>query len=260
MSQSSPSTLRGATAAVSDRMIEARGVEKWYPNGYHALRGCDLLVNRGEVVVIMGPSGSGKSTFIRTFNALEDFQKGSITVDGITLSDDLRRIDAIRREVGMVFQQFNLFPHLTVLDNLCLAPVLVRQRPKPEVREQARALLQRVGIAEQADKYPGQLSGGQQQRVAIARALCMEPRILLFDEPTSALDPEMVREVLEVMQDLAADDITMVVVTHEVKFARQVAHRVVLMAEGEVVEVAEPEQFFTNPAQERSRRFLDQIL
>jgi general L-amino acid transport system ATP-binding protein len=260
MSQSSPSTLSGATAAVSDRMIEARGVEKWYPNGYHALRGCDLLVNRGEVVVIMGPSGSGKSTFIRTFNALEDFQKGSITVDGITLSDDLRRIDAIRREVGMVFQQFNLFPHLTVLDNLCLAPVLVRQRPKPEVREQARALLQRVGIAEQADKYPGQLSGGQQQRVAIARALCMEPRILLFDEPTSALDPEMVREVLEVMQDLAADDITMVVVTHEVKFARQVAHRVVLMAEGEVVEVAEPEQFFTNPAQERSRRFLDQIL
>jgi general L-amino acid transport system ATP-binding protein len=260
MSQSSPSTLSGATAAASDRMIEARGVEKWYPNGYHALRGCDLLVNRGEVVVIMGPSGSGKSTFIRTFNALEDFQKGSITVDGITLSDDLRRIDAIRREVGMVFQQFNLFPHLTVLDNLCLAPVLVRQRPKPEVREQARALLQRVGIAEQADKYPGQLSGGQQQRVAIARALCMEPRILLFDEPTSALDPEMVREVLEVMQDLAADDITMVVVTHEVKFARQVAHRVVLMAEGEVVEVAEPEQFFTNPAQERSRRFLDQIL
>jgi len=260
MSQSSPSTLSGATAAASDRMIEARGVEKWYPNGYHALRGCDLLVNRGEVVVIMGPSGSGKSTFIRTFNALEDFQKGSITVDGITLSDDLRRIDAIRREVGMVFQQFNLFPHLTVLDNLCLAPVLVRQRSKPEVREQARALLQRVGIAEQADKYPGQLSGGQQQRVAIARALCMEPRILLFDEPTSALDPEMVREVLEVMQDLAADDITMVVVTHEVKFARQVAHRVVLMAEGEVVEVAEPEQFFTNPAQERSRRFLDQIL
>jgi general L-amino acid transport system ATP-binding protein len=241
-------------------MIDARGVEKWYPNGYHALRGCDLTVNRGEVVVIMGPSGSGKSTFIRTFNALEDFQKGSITVDGITLSDDLRHIDAIRREVGMVFQQFNLFPHLTVLDNLCLAPVQVRKRSKAEVREQALALLQRVGIAEQADKYPGQLSGGQQQRVAIARALCMEPRILLFDEPTSSLDPEMVREVLEVMQNLAADAITMVVVTHEVKFARQVAHRVVLMAEGEVVEVAEPEAFFTNPSQERSRRFLDQIL
>jgi general L-amino acid transport system ATP-binding protein len=259
MSHSTPATL-SRTAAVGDVMIEARAVEKWYPNGYHALRGCDLTVNRGEVVVIMGPSGSGKSTFIRTFNALEDFQKGSITVDGITLSDDLRNIDTIRREVGMVFQQFNLFPHLSVLDNLCLAPVLVRKRPKAEVQEQAYALLRRVGIAEQAEKYPGQLSGGQQQRVAIARALCMEPRILLFDEPTSSLDPEMVREVLEVMQNLAADHITMVVVTHEVKFARQVAHRVVLMAEGEVVEVAEPEQFFTNPSQERSRRFLDQIL
>jgi general L-amino acid transport system ATP-binding protein len=260
MSQPSPSTLSSSAASPSDVMIEARGVEKWYPNGYHALRGCDLTVNRGEVVVIMGPSGSGKSTFIRTFNALEDFQKGRITVDGITLSDDLRHIDTVRREVGMVFQQFNLFPHLSVLDNLCLAPVLVRKRPKGEVREQALALLQRVGIAEQAEKYPGQLSGGQQQRVAIARALCMEPRILLFDEPTSSLDPEMVREVLEVMQNLAADDITMVVVTHEVKFARQVAHRVVLMAEGEVVEVAEPETFFTNPTQERSRRFLDHIL
>ena len=260
MNQPLPAPASNSAAPPSDRMIEARGVEKWYPNGYHALRGCDLTVNRGEVVVIMGPSGSGKSTFIRTFNALEDFQKGSITVDGIPLSNDLRQIDAIRREVGMVFQQFNLFPHLTVLDNLCLAPVLVRKRSKAEVREQALALLQRVGIAEQADKYPGQLSGGQQQRVAIARALCMEPRILLFDEPTSSLDPEMVREVLEVMQNLAADAITMVVVTHEVKFARQVAHRVVLMAEGEVVEVAEPEAFFTNPSQERSRRFLDQIL
>ena len=259
MSPSNPATLSSA-APVGDVMIEACGVEKWYPNGFHALRGCDLTVNRGEVVVIMGPSGSGKSTFIRTFNALEDFQKGSITVDGITLSDDLRHIDAIRREVWMVFQQFNLFPHLSVLDNLCLAPVLVRKRPKAEVQEQARGLLERVGIAEQAEKYPGQLSGGQQQRVAIARALCMEPRILLFDEPTSALDPEMVREVLEVMQDLAADAITMVVVTHEVNFARQVAHRVVLMAEGEVVEVAPPEEFFTNPRQERSRRFLDQIL
>jgi general L-amino acid transport system ATP-binding protein len=241
-------------------MIEARGVEKWYPNGFHALRGCDLTVQRGEVVVIMGPSGSGKSTFIRTFNALEDFQKGSITVDGIALTNDLRQIDAIRREVGMVFQQFNLFPHLTVLDNLCLAPVLVRKRAKAEVKEQAMALLRRVGIAEQASKFPGQLSGGQQQRVAIARALCMEPRILLFDEPTSALDPEMVREVLDVMLSLAAEHITMVVVTHEVKFARQVASRVVLMAEGEVVEVANPDTFFTNPSQERSRRFLDQIL
>ncbi|MFN9631224.1 MAG: amino acid ABC transporter ATP-binding protein [Cyanobacteriota bacterium] len=241
-------------------MIEAQGVQKWYPNGFHALRGCDLRVSRGEVVVIMGPSGSGKSTFIRTFNALEDFQKGRITVDGIALSNDLRNIDAIRREVGMVFQQFNLFPHLTVLDNLTLAPVVVRKRPRAEVERQAMALLQRVGIAEQAGKFPGQLSGGQQQRVAIARALCMEPRILLFDEPTSALDPEMVREVLDVMRNLADDDITMVVVTHEVKFAEQVADRVVLMAEGEVVEEATPQVFFNNPSHERTRRFLDQIL
>jgi general L-amino acid transport system ATP-binding protein len=250
-----------STAASANAvMIEALGVQKWYPNGFHALRGCDLQVNKGEVVVIMGPSGSGKSTFIRTFNALEDFQKGRIVVDGIALSNDLRNIDAIRREVGMVFQQFNLFPHLTVLDNLTLAPVLVRKRPKAEVEQQALALLQRVGIAEQAGKFPGQLSGGQQQRVAIARALCMEPRILLFDEPTSALDPEMVREVLDVMRNLANDDITMVVVTHEVKFAEQVAHRVVLMAEGEVVEEAKPEVFFNTPSHERTRRFLDQIL
>ncbi|MBD2422097.1 amino acid ABC transporter ATP-binding protein [Cyanobium sp. FACHB-13342] len=240
-------------------MIEARGVEKWYPNGFHALRGVDLTVEQGEVVVIMGPSGSGKSTFLRTFNALEDFQKGAITVDGITLSDDLRHIDAIRREVGMVFQQFNLFPHLTVLENLTLAPVLVRKLPKAEVQRRALDLLERVGIAEQAHKYPGQLSGGQQQRVAIARSLCMEPRILLFDEPTSALDPEMVQEVLEVMQGLARDGMTMVVVTHEVRFARQVAHRVVLMDAGVVVESAPPEQFFANPQHERSRQFLSQI-
>jgi general L-amino acid transport system ATP-binding protein len=246
--------------AKSPAMIEARGVEKWYPNGFHALRGVDLTVQRGEVVVIMGPSGSGKSTFIRTFNALEDFQKGSITVDGIALNDDLRQIDAIRREVGMVFQQFNLFPHLSVLDNLTLAPVLVRKRSKGDVLNQAMALLERVGIAEQAHKFPGQLSGGQQQRVAIARSLCMEPRILLFDEPTSSLDPEMVREVLEVMQGLAADGMTMVVVTHEVGFARQVADRVVLMADGQVVEEATPEQFFDHPQHERSRQFLSQIL
>jgi general L-amino acid transport system ATP-binding protein len=207
----------------------------------------------------MGPSGSGKSTFIRTFNALEDFQKGSIVVDGIPLTDDIRQIDAIRREVGMVFQQFNLFPHLTVIENLTLAPVLVRNRPKVEVERQALELLERVGIHEQAKKYPGQLSGGQQQRVAIARSLCMEPRILLFDEPTSALDPEMVQEVLAVMQELAQDGMTMVVVTHEMRFARQVASRVVLMADGQVVEVAPPEQFFTNPQHERSRQFLSQI-
>jgi general L-amino acid transport system ATP-binding protein len=240
-------------------MIEARGVEKWYPNGFHALRGVDLCVHQGEVVVIMGPSGSGKSTFLRTFNALEDFQKGSIVVDGIEISDDLRRIDAIRREVGMVFQQFNLFPHLSVLDNLTLAPVKVRKRPKAEVERQALELLERVGIAEQAHKFPGQLSGGQQQRVAIARSLCMEPRIMLFDEPTSALDPEMVHEVLAVMQELARDGMTMVVVSHEVRFARQVASRVVLMADGEVVEVAPPQQFFTNPQHERSKQFLSQI-
>jgi len=246
--------------ANSSAMIEARGVEKWYLNGFHALRGVDLTVQRGEVVVIMGPSGSGKSTFIRTFNALEEFQKGSITVDGIGLNDDLRKIDAIRRDVGMVFQQFNLFPHLSVLENLTLAPVLVRKRPKADVQSQAMALLERVGIAEQAHKFPGQLSGGQQQRVAIARSLCMEPRILLFDEPTSSLDPEMVREVLEVMQGLAADGMTMVVVTHEVGFARQVADRVVLMADGQVVEEATPEDFFDHPQHERSRQFLAQIL
>ena len=249
-----------SSPSASPLMIEASGVQKWYPNGFHALRGCDLRVARGEVVVIMGPSGSGKSTFLRTFNALEDFQQGSIVIDGIPLTDDLRQIDAIRREVGMVFQQFNLFPHLTVLQNLTLAPVLVRRRPQAEVEAQARRLLERVGIAEQADKFPGQLSGGQQQRVAIARSLCMEPRILLFDEPTSALDPEMVREVLDVMQTLAREGMTMVVVTHEVGFARQVAHRVVLMAEGEVVEEAAPQQFFTAPTHERSRRFLEQIL
>jgi general L-amino acid transport system ATP-binding protein len=252
-------TSAAAANLNSPVMIEARGVEKWYPNGFQALRGVDLTVHQGEVVVIMGPSGSGKSTFIRTFNALEDFQKGSIVVDGMPLSNDVRNIDAIRREVGMVFQQFNLFPHLTVLENLTLAPTLVRQRPKREVEQQALELLERVGIHEQARKYPGQLSGGQQQRVAIARSLCMEPRIMLFDEPTSALDPEMVQEVLAVMQELARDGMTMVVVTHEVRFARQVASRVVLMADGQVVEEAPPEQFFSNPQHERSRQFLSQI-
>ena len=241
-------------------MIEARGVEKWYPNGFHALRGVDLCVHQGEVVVIMGPSGSGKSTFLRTFNAMEDFQKGSIVVDGIEISDDLRRIDAIRREVGMVFQQFNLFPHLTVLDNLTLAPVKVRKRPKAEVERQALELLERVGIAEQAHKFPGQLSGGQQQRVAIARSLCMEPRIMLFDEPTSALDPEMVQEVLAVMQELARDGMTMVVVSHEVRFARKVASRVVLMADGEVVEEAPFEEVPAAPENLGHVVYLDPIL
>lgn len=249
-----------AEEANQSLILEAKDVHKWYPNGFHALRGASLQVQRGEVVVIMGPSGSGKSTFIRTFNALEDYQKGTIQFDGLPLGNDLRHIEAIRREVGMVFQQFNLFPHLTVLQNLTLAPMLVRGRSRVQAQQRALELLARVGIAEQAGKFPGQLSGGQQQRVAIARSLCMDPRLMLFDEPTSALDPEMVREVLDVMQGLAADGMTMVVVTHEVRFARQVADRVVLMADGEVVEIAPPETFFTNPSHERTRRFLDQIL
>ncbi|NBO28204.1 MAG: amino acid ABC transporter ATP-binding protein [Synechococcaceae bacterium WB8_1A_041] len=246
--------------ATKQLMIEAKGVQKWYPNGFHALRGVDLEVHRGEKVVIMGPSGSGKSTFLRTFNALEDYQEGTVVVDGMELNNDLRNIDAVRKEVGMVFQQFNLFPHLSVLDNLLLAPIWVRKRNRVEVEQQALALLERVGIAEQAHKFPGQLSGGQQQRVAIARALCMEPRLMLFDEPTSSLDPEKVREVLDVMRQLAIDGMTMVVVTHEVGFAREVADRVVLMDEGRVVEVAPPDQFFNHPEHERSKRFLAQIL
>jgi len=219
-----------------------------------------MTVNRGEVVVVMGPSGSGKSTFIRTFNALEEYQKGKITIDGIELSHDLRNIETIRREVGMVFQQFNLFPHLSVLQNVMLAPVWVRRWPKKKAEEVAMQLLERVGILEQAKKYPGQLSGGQQQRVAIARSLAMQPKIMLFDEPTSALDPEMVREVLDVMRNLAQTGITMVVVTHEVGFAREVADRIVLMDGGVLVEEAQPEEFFQNPKEERTRKFLSQIL
>jgi general L-amino acid transport system ATP-binding protein len=208
----------------------------------------------------MGPSGSGKSTFIRTFNALEEYQQGKITIDGIELSHDLRNIETIRREVGMVFQQFNLFPHLSVLQNVMLAPVWVRRWPKKKAEEVAMQLLERVGILEQAKKYPGQLSGGQQQRVAIARSLAMQPKIMLFDEPTSALDPEMVREVLDVMRNLAQTGITMVVVTHEVGFAREVADRIVLMDGGVLVEEAKPEEFFQNPKEERTRKFLSQIL
>jgi general L-amino acid transport system ATP-binding protein len=240
-------------------IIVAQDVHKWYGK-FHALRGVSLTVNRGEVVVIMGPSGSGKSTFIRTFNALEDYQQGTIEIDGIALTDDLRNIETIRREVGMVFQQFNLFPHLTVLQNITLAPIWVRKRSRIKAEEIAMQLLERVGILEQASKYPGQLSGGQQQRVAIARALAMQPKIMLFDEPTSALDPEMVSEVLDVIKTLAADGMTMVVVTHEVGFAREVADRVILMDGGVIVEVATPIQFFHNPQQERTRKFLSQIL
>ncbi|AFY82314.1 amino acid ABC transporter ATP-binding protein [Oscillatoria acuminata] len=240
-------------------IIIAKDVQKWYGQ-YHALRGVSLTIDPGEVVVIMGPSGSGKSTFIRTFNALEDYQKGRIEIDGIELSNDLKNIDNIRREVGMVFQQFNLFPHLTVLQNVTLAPKWVRRWSKVKAEEVGMQLLERVGILEQARKYPGQLSGGQQQRVAIARALAMQPKIMLFDEPTSALDPEMVREVLEVMRDLATSGMTMVVVTHEVGFAREVADRVVFMDSGTVIEVATPTNFFQNPQEERTRQFLSQIL
>jgi general L-amino acid transport system ATP-binding protein len=244
---------------ITEQVIVAENVHKWYGQ-FHVLRGVSMTVNRGEVVVVMGPSGSGKSTFIRTFNALEEYQQGKITIDGIELSHDLRNIETIRREVGMVFQQFNLFPHLSVLQNVMLAPVWVRRWPKKKAEEVAMQLLERVGILEQAKKYPGQLSGGQQQRVAIARSLAMQPKIMLFDEPTSALDPEMVREVLDVMRNLAQTGITMVVVTHEVGFAREVADRIVLMDSGVLVEEAKPEEFFQNPKEERTRKFLSQIL
>ncbi|MBD2135259.1 amino acid ABC transporter ATP-binding protein [Sphaerospermopsis sp. FACHB-1094] len=240
-------------------MIIAEDVHKWYGK-FHVLKGVSLTVNRGEVVVLMGPSGSGKSTFIRTFNALEEYQQGKITIDGITLSSDLKNIEAVRREAGMVFQQFNLFPHLTVLQNITLAPIWVRKLPKQKAEELAMQLLERVGILAQANKYPGQLSGGQQQRVAIARALAMQPKIMLFDEPTSALDPEMVREVLDVMRNLASEGMTMVVVTHEVGFAREVADRVVFLDGGFLVEEATPDVFFTEPKEERTRKFLSQIL
>lgn len=244
----------------SEAVIVAENVEKWYDNNFHVLRGVSLTVTKGEVVVVMGPSGSGKSTFIRTFNALERYQKGSITIDGILLSHDLKNIETIRREVGMVFQQFNLFPHLSVLQNVMLAPIWVRRWPKAKAEAEALRLLDRVGILEQAKKFPGQLSGGQQQRVAIARALAMQPKIMLFDEPTSALDPEMVREVLDVMRTLAGSGMTMVCVTHEVGFAREVADRVVFMDSGLLVEQATPDDFFNNPKEERTQKFLSQIL
>ena len=252
-------TTSAQETSASD-MIVAEDVHKWYDNNFHVLRGVSLTVKKQEVVVVMGPSGSGKSTFIRTFNALEPYQKGLITIDGIQLTHDLKNIEATRREVGMVFQQFNLFPHLSVLKNVTLAPIWARRWPKKKAEEVAMQLLERVGILEQAHKYPGQLSGGQQQRVAIARALAMQPKIMLFDEPTSALDPEMVREVLDTMRSLASSGMTMVCVTHEVGFAREVADRVVFMDEGMVVEIATPETFFTNPQEERSKKFLSQIL
>jgi general L-amino acid transport system ATP-binding protein len=247
-------------ASESEPIILAENVEKWYDNNFHVLRGVNLNVQKQEVVVIMGPSGSGKSTFIRTFNALEPYQQGSIVIDGIKLSHDLKNVETIRREVGMVFQQFNLFPHLTVLQNVTLAPIWVRRWKKQKAEEVAMQLLEKVGILEQAGKYPSQLSGGQQQRVAIARALAMQPKVMLFDEPTSALDPEMVREVLDTMRTLAESGMTMVCVTHEVGFAREVADRVVFMDEGVIVEIATPDRFFNDPKEERTRKFLSQIL
>ncbi len=239
--------------------IRMTGVNKWY-GAFHVLRDIDLEVASGEKIVLCGPSGSGKSTLIRCINRLEAHQSGRIVVDGVELTDSLKSIDEVRREVGMVFQQFNLFPHLTVLENCMLAPIWARKTPKADAEALAMQLLERVRIADQAHKYPAQLSGGQQQRVAIARALCMKPKIMLFDEPTSALDPEMVKEVLDTMVSLARDGMTMMVVTHEMGFARQVADRVIFMDQGQIVEINTPEAFFSGPRHERAKAFLQQIL
>jgi general L-amino acid transport system ATP-binding protein len=254
-SESAPSVAPGKNGLA----IEISGMHKWFGE-FHVLRNINLRVARGEKIVICGPSGSGKSTLIRCINRLEEHQRGKIVVEGTELTGDLRQIDRIRAEVGMVFQSFNLFPHLSVLDNLCLAPIWVKKLPRAEAEAIAMKFLTRVKIPEQAKKYPGQLSGGQQQRVAIARALCMSPRIMLFDEPTSALDPEMVKEVLDTMIELARDGMTMVVVTHEMGFARAVADRVIFMDQGEIVEEGPPATFFANPREERTRLFLSQIL
>jgi general L-amino acid transport system ATP-binding protein len=243
----------------SEDIIICRDVHKWFDQ-FHVLKGINLTVRKGEVVVIFGPSGSGKSTFIRCLNRLEEHQKGQIIVDGIELGNDIRNVERIRQEVGMVFQQFNLFPHLTVMQNITLAPSWVRRVPKEQSRELAMQLLSRVGIPEQAEKYPAQLSGGQQQRVAIARALAMQPRIMLFDEPTSALDPEMIKEVLDVMIELARTGMTIVAVTHEMGFARAVANRMIFFDKGEIVEQGTPQQIFKDPQNDRTKLFLSQIL
>lgn len=240
-------------------MIIVRDLHKWYGE-FHVLKGVNLTVRAGEVIVIIGPSGSGKSTFIRTINRLEEHERGQIVVDGIELTHDVRNISRVRQEIGMVFQNFNLFPHLTILQNIMLAPTWVRRWPRLKAEKKAMELLERVHIPEQAHKYPGQLSGGQQQRVAIARALAMEPKILLFDEPTSALDPEMIKEVLDVMKELAQSGLTMLCVTHEMGFAKAVADRVIFMDRGEIVEQDVPERFFESPKNERTRQFLGQIL
>lgn len=249
-----------ASLSISDQeMIRITEMHKWYGQ-FHVLKNINLDVKAGERIVICGPSGSGKSTLIRCMNRLEEHQKGEIWVDGVELTGDLKNIEQIRREVGMVFQHFNLFPHLTVLENCTLAPIWVRKMPKEEADKIAMGFLERVKIPEQAGKYPGQLSGGQQQRVAIARSLCMNPKIMLFDEPTSALDPEMIAEVLDVMVELALDGMTMLCVTHEMGFAKKVANRVIFMDEGEIIEENEPQAFFNNPQNERTREFLSQIL
>jgi general L-amino acid transport system ATP-binding protein len=240
-------------------IIEISGLSKWYGD-FHALKDIDLNVKEGEIIVVCGPSGSGKSTLIRCVNFLEKFQEGSILVDGTELTDDVKKIRQVRSEVSMVFQHFNLFPHLSIIDNLTLAPIWVHNETKQEAREKALNLLDRVGIKDQAEKYPNQLSGGQQQRVAIARALCTSPKIMLFDEPTSALDPEMISEVLDVMVELAKEGITMLCVTHEMGFAKKVADRVIFMDEGQVIEQNTPDKFFENPESERLQLFLDQIL
>jgi general L-amino acid transport system ATP-binding protein len=251
--------LKGSHISETDVAIEIVDMHKWYGE-FHVLKDIDLKVMRGERIVICGPSGSGKSTMIRCINRLEEHQRGKIVVDGIELTNDLKKIDEIRREVGMVFQHFNLFPHLTIMENCTLAPIWVRKMPKREAEEIAMHYLTKVKIPEQASKYPGQLSGGQQQRVAIARSLCMNPRIMLFDEPTSALDPEMIKEVLETMVELAEDGMTMLCVTHEMGFARQVADRVIFMDQGQIVEQNVPAEFFDKPQHERTKLFLSQIL
>jgi general L-amino acid transport system ATP-binding protein len=243
----------------ANAIVSITGLNKWYGE-FHVLRDINLEVGKGERIVICGPSGSGKSTLIRCINALEEFQEGRIVVDGIELGPSLRRVDEVRREVGMVFQSFNLFPHLTVLENCTLAPIWVRHIPKKDAEASAMKYLERVKIPQQANKYPGQMSGGQQQRVAIARALTMNPKVMLFDEPTSALDPEMVKEVLDTMVDLANEGMTMLVVTHEMGFAREVADRIVFMDAGQIIEANTPENFFANPQHERTKLFLSQIL
>jgi general L-amino acid transport system ATP-binding protein len=258
--RSSKAKASKSKLVISDEVaIHITDMNKWYGD-FHVLKDISLKVMKGERIVICGPSGSGKSTMIRCINRLEEHQQGRIEVDGIELTNDLKKIDEIRREVGMVFQHFNLFPHLTILENCTLAPIWVRKMPKAEAEKVAMEYLEKVKIPEQALKYPGQLSGGQQQRVAIARSLCMNPRIMLFDEPTSALDPEMIKEVLDVMVDLAETGMTMLVVTHEMGFARQVANRVIFMDEGQIIEQNEPEEFFTKPKHERTQLFLSQIL